>query len=80
MNSVEQQILLQYLEALRQEQKKTSEIITGVGAVLLIVGLFILWSIQFMYSLNVCNHGVHMKDRCDKCGRTESFPVRRGAK
>ena len=33
-----------------------------------------------MYSLNVCNHGVNMKDRCDKCGRTESFPVRRGAK
>ena len=45
MNSVEQQILLQYLEALRQEQKKTSDIITGVGAVLVIVGLFILWRI-----------------------------------
>ena len=77
MNSVEQQILLQYLEALRQEQKKTSDIITGVGAVLVIVGLFILWRIQVMNSLNVCNHGINMKDRCDKCGREESFPAKR---
>ena len=21
-----------------------------------------------MFSLNVCNHGVNMKDKCDKCG------------
>ena len=45
MNSVEQQILLQYLDALRREQKKTSDIITGVGAVLTLIGLLILWRI-----------------------------------
>jgi ribosomal protein L37E len=22
-----------------------------------------------MYSLNVCNHGVNMKDKCERCGR-----------
>ncbi len=45
MSSLEAQLLLQYIEALRQEQKKTSDIITGVGAVLTLVGLFILWRI-----------------------------------
>lgn len=27
-----------------------------------------------MYSLNVCNHGVNMKDKCVKCGRDSSLP------
>jgi hypothetical protein len=29
--------LIQYLEALRREQKKTSDIVTGVGVILIIV-------------------------------------------
>ena len=27
--------------------------------------------------LNVCNHGVNMKDKCEKCGREASFPTSR---
>ena len=42
MSSLEAQLLLQYIEALRQEQKKASDIITGVGAVLTLIGLLIL--------------------------------------
>jgi hypothetical protein len=30
-----------------------------------------------MYSLNVCNHGINMKDKCEKCGREMSFPSSR---
>ena len=30
-----------------------------------------------MKSLNVCNHGVNMKDKCVKCGREPSFPANR---
>ena len=30
-----------------------------------------------MFSLNVCNHGINMKDKCEKCGREASFPVSR---
>jgi hypothetical protein len=30
-----------------------------------------------MYSLNVCDHGVNMKDKCEKCGRESSFPSSR---
>ena len=37
MNSAELQVLIQYLEALRREQKKTSDIVTGVGVILIIV-------------------------------------------
>ena len=37
MNSVEFQALVQYIEALRLEQKKTSDIVTGVGVILIIV-------------------------------------------
>tara|TARA_R110002110_G_scaffold98290_3_gene251720 strand:+ start:208 stop:411 length:204 start_codon:yes stop_codon:yes gene_type:complete len=43
MNSVENQILLQYLEAIRREQKKTSDMIAGVGTILIIIGLIIIW-------------------------------------
>jgi len=43
MNSIEQQILLQYLEAIRREQKKTSDMIAGVGTILIIIGLIIIW-------------------------------------
>ncbi len=24
---------------------------------------------DMMYSLNVCDHGINMKDKCEKCGR-----------
>lgn len=37
MNSAELQVLIQYLEALRREQKKTSDIVTGIGVILIIV-------------------------------------------
>ena len=46
MNSVEQQILIQFLDALRREQKKTGDIITGVGSVLVILAMLILWKID----------------------------------
>ena len=42
MNSVENQILLQYLEAFRREQKKTSDMIVGVGTILIVIGVLIL--------------------------------------
>tara|TARA_R110000765_G_scaffold391655_1_gene484625 strand:+ start:248 stop:382 length:135 start_codon:yes stop_codon:yes gene_type:complete len=43
MNSVELQVVVQYLEAIRREQKKTSDIIVGVGTILIIIGLIIIW-------------------------------------
>ena len=43
MNSAELQVLIQYLEAIRQEQKKTSDIITGVGALFLIFACLLLF-------------------------------------
>ena len=36
MNSVELQVMVQYLEAIRMEQKKTSDITAGVGVLILI--------------------------------------------
>ena len=33
--------------------------------------------IKNMYSLNVCNHGVNMKDKCERCGREAYKKVRR---
>jgi hypothetical protein len=44
MNSVEKQILLQYLEAFRREQKKTSDIIVGVGTILIGIGIAIVFT------------------------------------
>jgi hypothetical protein len=44
MNSVEFQALVQYLEAIRREQKKTSDIITGVGTILIAIGLGIVFT------------------------------------
>jgi len=38
MNSVEFQALVQYLESIRREQKKTSDIVTGVGVIIIIIG------------------------------------------
>ena len=43
MNSIEQQILLQYLDALRREQKKTTEVITGIGVLILILGMLLIF-------------------------------------
>jgi|7_EtaG_2_1085326.scaffolds.fasta_scaffold144851_2 hypothetical protein len=37
MNSVEFQALVQYLEAIRLEQKKATEVVTGIGVILIIV-------------------------------------------
>ena len=42
MNSIEQQILLQYLEAFRREQKKTSDMIVGIGTILIVLGLVLV--------------------------------------
>ena len=36
-----------------------------------------IWSISGLTSLNVCNHGVNMKDKCERCGRDSSFPTNR---
>ena len=36
MNNVELQVMVQYLEAIRMEQKKTSDITAGVGVLILI--------------------------------------------
>ena len=44
MNSIEQQILLQYLEAFRREQKKTSDMIVGVGTILIGIGIAIVFT------------------------------------
>ena len=44
MNSVENQILLQYLEAFRREQKKTSDMIVGVGTILIGIGIAIVFT------------------------------------
>tara|TARA_Y100000310_G_scaffold342394_1_gene445478 strand:+ start:2134 stop:2310 length:177 start_codon:yes stop_codon:yes gene_type:complete len=43
MNSAELQVLIQYLEAIRQEQKKTSDIIAGVGVLFLIFACLLLF-------------------------------------
>jgi len=44
MNSVELQVMVQYLEAIRMEQKKTSDIVTGVGVIIIIIGsLLVFW-------------------------------------
>ena len=44
MNSVEFQAVIHYLEVLRLEQKKTSEIVTGVGVLIIIIGsLLVFW-------------------------------------
>ena len=43
MNSIEQQILLQYLDALRREQKKATEVMTGIGVLMLILGMLLIF-------------------------------------
>jgi hypothetical protein len=43
MNSAELQVLIQYLEAIRLEQKKASDIITGVGVLFLIFACLLLF-------------------------------------
>ena len=43
MNSLEFQTIVQYLEAIRLEQKKTSDILTGVGMLILILGMLLLF-------------------------------------
>ena len=43
MNSVETQIMIQYLEAIRQEQKKTTDVMVGIGLVLIVLALLILF-------------------------------------
>ena len=43
MNSIEQQILLQYLDALRREQKKATEVITGIGVLIFILGMLLIF-------------------------------------
>ena len=42
MDSVQFQAVLQYLEAIRREQKKTSDMIVGVGTILIVIGVFTL--------------------------------------
>ena len=44
MDSVQFQAVMQYLEAIRREQKKTSDIITGVGTILIAIGLGIVFT------------------------------------
>ena len=43
MNSAELQVLIQYLEAIRLEQKKTSDVIAGVGVLFLIFACLLLF-------------------------------------
>ncbi len=43
MNSVETQIMIQYLEAIRQEQKKTTDVMVGIGLVFIVLALLILF-------------------------------------
>jgi len=43
MNSVEFQVVVQYLEAIHRAQKKTSDTIVGIGTILIIIGLITIW-------------------------------------
>jgi hypothetical protein len=43
MNSVEFQALVQYLEVLRREQKRTADIVTGVGVIIILIGSLLVF-------------------------------------
>ena len=44
MDSVQFQAVMQYLEAIRREQKKTSDMIVGVGTILIGIGVAIVFT------------------------------------